>query len=124
MVVLARCSPRFAACQLIVVLEVVVVHLWRDFPCSARVVQVEVERCHGVVGLLILVVELGAVECVGSVALLGISHLCVDIEALVVAQVDLSEGLSFLKVAVFSATIRALVATAGRVGVCPLACGE
>lgn len=124
MVVLARSSTRFAACQLIVVLEVVVIELWSDLPRLVWVVQVEVDRCHGVVGLLILVVELGAVECVGSVALLGISHLCVDIEALVVAQVDLSEGLSFLKVAVLRATIRALVATAGRVGVCPLACGE
>ena len=124
MVVLARSSARFAACQLIVVLEVVVIELWSDLPRLVWVVQVEVDRCHGVVGLLILVVELGAVECVGSVALLGISHLCVDIEALVAAQVDLSEGLSFLKVAVLRATIRALVATAGRVGVCPLACGE
>ena len=124
MVVLARSSTRFAACQLIVVLEVVVIELWSDLPRLVWVVQVEVDRCHGVVGLLILVVELGAVECVGSVALLGISHLCVDIEALVAAQVDLSEGLSFLKVAVLRATIRALVATAGRVGVCPLACGE
>lgn len=113
MVVLARSSTRFAACQLIVVLEVVVIELWSDLPRLVWVVQVEVDRCHGVVGLLILVVELGAVECVGSVALLGISHLCVDIEALVVAQVDLSEGLSFLKVAVLRATIRALVATAG-----------
>lgn len=124
MVVLARSSVRFAACQLIVVLEVVVIELWSDLPRLVWVVQVEVDRCHGVVGLLILVVELGAVECVGSVALLGISHLCVDIEALVAAQVDLSEGLSFLKVAVLRATIRALVASAGRVGVCPLACGE
>ena len=124
MVVLARCSPRFAACQLIVVLEVVVIELWSDLPRLVWVVQVEVDRRHGVVGLLILVVELGAVECVGAVALLGISHLCVDIEVLVVAQVDLSEALSFLKVAVLRASIRSLVATAGRVGVCPLACGE
>ena len=122
-IVLACCSSSLSTNQLIVILEFVIIELRRNLPGLLLVVQTQVERSHTVVCLLILVVVFGTVESVGTVALGRDTHLSIDVETLVVAQVNLSETLSFLEVAVVCSSVRTLVASAGRVGVCPLAFG-
>ena len=123
MIVLASLGSSHTANQLIVILEIVIIELRRNLPGLLLVVQTQVERSHTMVCLLILVVVFGAVESVGTVALGRDSHLSIDVETLVVAQVNLSETLSFLEVAVVCSSVRTLVASAGRVGMCPLAFG-
>ena len=123
MIVLACCSSSLSTNHLIVILEFVIIELRRNLPGLLLVVQTQIERSQTVVCLLILVVVFGAVESVGTVALGRDTHLSIDVETLVVAQVNLSETLSLLEVAVLRAAIRTLVASAGRVGVCPLAFG-
>ena len=121
MIVLACCSSSYTAFQLVVILEFVIIELRRNLPGLLLVMQTQVERSHTVVCLLILVVVFGAVESVGTVALGRDTHLSIDVETLVVAQVNLSETLSFLEVAVLRAAIRALVASAYGISLSPLA---
>ena len=107
--------------QLIVVLEFVIIELRRNLPGLLLVVQTQIERSQTVVCLLILVVVFGAVESVSTVALGSDTQLCDDVKTLVVREREIAVALSFLEVAVVCATIRALVTSAYRISMSPLA---
>ena len=74
--------------------------------------------------LLILVVIFGAVESVSTIALGSDTQLGDDVKTLVVREREIAVALSFLEVAVVCATIRALVASAYRISMSPLARSE
>ena len=121
MIVLACCSSSLSTNHLIVILEFVIIELRRNLPGLLLVVQTQIERSQTVVCLLILIVIFGAVESIGTIALASNTQLGDDVETLVVREREIAVALSLLEVAVLRAAIRALVASAYRISMGPLA---
>ena len=115
-IVLAVGRAVLAADELIVVIIPVAIQLGRHLPPVLPVVEGQAGRRHEIVGLLILVIVIGAVERVGTVALLIAAGLHRQIGQCAQPQPALDEDVAALEVAVVRASVRAVIASADKDG--------